>query len=85
MPVETETLRRTHAQGTVRFALGDRVLHGGDLIELCCSGGWVTGRFECDSGTGGEPTFFFSIELGGGEVSQHSLVIPEGALVRRAG
>lgn len=79
---EPENLRLGLAQGTQRYMLGHRALHGGDIVQLCLSGGWVTGRFECDSGTGGAPTFFFSIELGGGNVSQESLVIPEGALLR---
>lgn len=77
-------LRRGHAQGSERWFLDDRPLSGGDIIQLCCSGGWLTGRFECDSGTGGVPTFFFSIELGAGRIEQQKLVLPDGALLRRA-
>jgi hypothetical protein len=85
MDAEPENLRSAEVRGAIRWTIGDRLLQGGDLIALCCSGGWITGRFECDSGTGDQPTFFFSIELGGGEVAQQSLVIPEGALVARKG
>ncbi len=72
------------AHGRLRWFLNDRPLDGGTIVQLCCSGGWLTGRFECDSGTGDAPTFFFSIELGGGELSQQKLALPEGALLRRA-
>ena len=75
-------LRLGHAQGTARWFLDDRPLSGGDVVQLCCSGGWLTGRFECDSGTGDMPTFFFGIELGGGVVEQQKLVLPAGALLR---
>lgn len=71
------------AHGTTRWSLGDRPLRGGDIVQICCSGAWLTGRFECDSGTGDQPKFFFSIELGGGEVDQQKIVLPEGALMRR--
>ena len=83
MVEEPETLRLAQAQGTIRYTLGGRVLAGGDLIQLCCSGGWITGRFEWDGQVDSPPSFFFSIELGGGKVSQQSIAIPEGALVRR--
>jgi len=71
------------AQGAERWFLDDRPLNGGDIVQLCCSGGWLTGRFECDAGTSDAPTFFFSIELGAGRVAQQSLVLPKGALLRR--
>lgn len=70
-------------RGVPRFLLNDRALTGGDLIELCTSGGWLTGRFEWDAGRDGPPMFFFSVELDGGGVEQLSLPIPERALVRR--
>ncbi len=76
----TLTLARTPAG--LRYRLLDRSVNGGEILQLCCSGGWITGRFECDAGTGGAPTFFFSIELEGGRVAQHSIPIPEGALLR---
>lgn len=78
---EPTTLRLVPARGAVRYALDDRVLGGGDLIELCCSGGWLTGRFEWDGDVAEPPRFFFSIECVGG-VAQQSLAIPENALVR---
>lgn len=83
MNEEPETLRLAPAQGTLRWTLGGRVLHGGDIIQLCCSGGWLTGRFEVGSDVDARPTFYFSIELEGGRVAQQSLEIPEGALLRR--
>jgi len=76
-------LRLGRAQGSDRWLLDDRPLSGGDIGQLWCSGGWLTGRFECDSGTGGAPTFYFSIELGAGRVEQQKLILPEGALLRR--
>jgi hypothetical protein len=78
MPSATGTLRLVTAQGTQRYALLDKVISGGDILELCCSGGWITGRFEWDTG----PTFFFSIEVEGGKVAQQSLPLPDGALLR---
>lgn len=79
------SLRLGHAQGTDRYFLGDRPLQGGDIVQLCASGGWITGRFEWDAGRGGEPTFFFSIELEGGGVEQLSFAIPDRALLRWPG
>lgn len=74
-------LRFGVAQGSTRYFLGDRPLNGGDVVELCCSGGWLKGRFEwSDEGA----WFHFSIELGGGGVAEHSLSIPDRALLRRA-
>ncbi|AKF11686.1 hypothetical protein [Sandaracinus amylolyticus] len=84
MKNETGSLRRGIARGGEAWFLNDRSLHGGDIVELCCSGGWITGRFEHDVGTGGAPTFFFSIELGEGRVAQMSISLPEGALMRLA-
>jgi hypothetical protein len=81
---EPGTLLLARAQGTMRYTLGGRVVHGGDIVQLCFSGGWITGRFECDMENQGKPMFFFSIELEGGKVDQQSLVIPEGALLRWA-
>ena len=83
MSSEGTPLRLGTAQGSARWFAGDRALNGGDIVQLCCSGGWLTGRFECDAGTNDAPTFFFSIELGGGRVEQQKIVLPEGALLRR--
>jgi hypothetical protein len=83
MPSAAGMLRSAYAQGTLRYFLHDRVLSGGEVVELCCSGGWLAGRFEWDGAAReGAPRFFFSIELGGGEVAEHSLLLPEGALLR---
>jgi ketosteroid isomerase-like protein len=82
-PVRGETLRLGQAQGSRRFVLAGRGLNGGDIVQLCCSGGWITGRFEWDGQPDAAPRFFFSIEREGGRVEQQSLAIPEGALLRR--
>lgn len=82
MTREVGTLWLGHAQGSPRYILLGRPVNGGDLVELCCSGGWLTGRFEWDQGIGRPPTFYFSIELEGGAVAQQSLPIPDGALLR---
>jgi hypothetical protein len=76
------TLRLGRAQGADRYFLLDRPISGGDVVQVCASGGWITGRFEWDSGEGGVPTFYFSIELAGGGVAQLDFPIPEGALLR---
>jgi hypothetical protein len=81
MPTAAGTLHVVHAQGAQRYALHDRVLSGGDIVQLCCSGGWVTGRFEHDAGA--PPRFHFSIELDGGRFAPFSFDIPERALLRR--
>jgi hypothetical protein len=51
-------------------------------VQLCCSGGWIAGRFEWEGGTEAPPSFYFSIELAGGRTAQQVLPIPEGALLR---
>ncbi|AKU99583.1 hypothetical protein AKJ09_06247 [Labilithrix luteola] len=66
----------------MRWFLEERPLSGGDIVQLCCSGGWLTGRFEWDAG-GGPPSLHFSIELGGGRVAEQVIELPEGALLRR--
>lgn len=70
------------AQGAPRYFLGDKPISGGDIVQLCTSGGWITGRFEWDPGEAGVPTFFFSLELDGGGVSQLQIAIPARALLR---
>ena len=82
MASESGTLKLGRAQGGERYFLGGRIVRGGDIVQLCCSGGWITGRFEWDHGMGTGPTFYFSIELEGGGVVQQSLELPEGALLR---
>jgi len=75
-------LELVRAQGTVRYALLGRALSGGDIVQLCCSGGWLTGRFEWSGEFDTPPCFFFSIELQGGRVDQRMLDLPDGALLR---
>ena len=53
-----------------------------EVPQLCFSGGWVTGRFEWNGELGEGPRFSCSIELDGGRVAEHSLEIPDGALMR---
>lgn len=82
MPFPAGFLTLGHAQGSTRYFLLDRPISGGDVIELCASGGWLTGRFEWDAGIDGEPMFYFSVELDGGGVEQLSFPIPDRALLR---
>lgn len=74
---------RERAGRSQHWLLG-RPVHGGDPIELCFSGGWVTGRYE-GGGPEQAPRFFFSVELGGGRVWESSLELPDGALLRWPG
>jgi hypothetical protein len=84
MSSPTGSLRLGRAQGADRFFLLDRPISGGDVVQMCASGGWITGRFEWDAGVGGVPTFYFSVELDGGGVAQLHFPIPERALLRWA-
>ena len=84
MSVPSGTIELTYAQGTARYSLLGRALSGGDVVQLCCSGGWITGRFEWEGTTEASPSFYFSIELDGGGVAQQVLSIPDGALLRWA-
>lgn len=70
---------RERARRWQHFLLG-RPVHGGDPIELCFSGGWVTGRHEW-AGPEHAPRLFFSVELGGGRGWESWLELPEGALL----
>lgn len=76
------SLELGRAQGQERYFLVGRPVSGGDVVQICASGGWLTGRFEWDAGEGRAPTFYFSVELDGGGVAQLHLVIPERALLR---
>jgi hypothetical protein len=73
---------RVRGTGFKHYLL-ERPLSGGDVIELCMSGGWVTGRYEW-AGEAQLPRFHFSVELGEGRVWESSFALPEGALVRWA-
>lgn len=76
------TLTVVQAQGTKRWGLAGRPLSGGDIVQLCCSGGWLMGRFEWHGDVATPPSFHFSIELAGGAVAQQTIVLPEGAILR---
>lgn len=76
------TLQLRERDGRIEHRLLDRVVHGGDLLELCCSGGWLIGRYEWGGGEAA-PRFHFSVELmGGGRVWESSFELPESALLR---
>jgi hypothetical protein len=82
MSGDSGAIELAHAQGSLRYSLLGRPLSGGDVVQLCCSGGWITGRFEWEGSAEAPPSFYFSIELEGGGVAQQVLPIPDGALLR---
>jgi hypothetical protein len=73
---------RTGLGGRPRYYLAGRVVTGGSVLQLCFSGGWVTGRLDWSGESPVRPRFYASIELEGGGVEEHSLELPEGALLR---
>jgi hypothetical protein len=75
---------RTDLAGRPRHYLAGRPVVGGSVVQLCFSGGWVTGRFDWNGNIDERPRFSASIELDGGGVAEHSLEIPERALLRWA-
>ncbi|MBI5533599.1 MAG: hypothetical protein HY898_12845 [Deltaproteobacteria bacterium] len=80
MPSETLELR--DGLSGPRYYLASRPLAGGTPIQLCFSGGWVTGRFEWSGDYADRPRMHCSIELCGGGTFDHSFEIPEDAIVR---
>jgi hypothetical protein len=76
------TLELRHGLVGDRYYLDGRLLNGGDILELCFSGGWVTGRYEWNPERAENPRFYCSIELAGGGVTEHVLEIPNRALLR---
>ena len=64
-----------------RYCLAGRPINGGDTLELCISGGWVTGRFEWTQVEDELPTLHFSVELLAGQAA-FFIVLPEGACLR---
>jgi hypothetical protein len=69
--------------GRVKHHLAGRPLHGGDPVDLCFSGGWVTGRYEWSGDVSEPPRFHYSLELAGeGRVAEGAFDLPEGALLR---
>lgn len=66
-----------------RYHLHGRPLFGGDVVQLCFSGGWVMGRFEWSQDPEEPARFHTSIELAGGGVEAIALEIHQRALFRR--
>ena len=79
MAVEPLELRERN--GRVKHWLSDRPVNGGDVIEVCFSGGWLAMRYEW-AGDHTRPRFHFSVELGRGRVWESSLELPDEALLR---
>jgi hypothetical protein len=70
--------------GGPRYYIAGRPVPGGSVVQMCFSGGWVTGRFEWSGDCAERPRFHCSLEVEQGGVVEHSLEIPEGALMRWA-
>jgi hypothetical protein len=86
MSTLSQTFRLVERDGRAKYWLGDRPVNGGDPIDLCFSGGWVTGRFEWTGVLAERPRFHYSIALVvNGCVVKGDLVLPEGAVVRWPG
>jgi hypothetical protein len=84
-PPRAGVLELRERGGRSKHWLLGRAVNGGDPLELCCSGGWIIGRYECAGGEAA-PRFHFSVELaGGGRVWESSFELPEGALLRWPG
>jgi hypothetical protein len=82
MPSQATTLELKRGLAGTRYYLAGRLLNGGDTIQLCFSGGWVTGRYEWNPERPNNPYFHCSIELEGGRVAAHAIEIPDQALLR---
>jgi hypothetical protein len=86
MSTPSQTVRLVERDGRARYWLGDRPVNGGDPIDLCFGGGWVTGRFEWTGARVERPRFHYSISLvAQGRVVEGDLELPEGAVVRWPG
>ncbi|HEY3449713.1 MAG TPA: hypothetical protein VGK67_25385 [Myxococcales bacterium] len=66
----------------MKYYLDGRPVNGGDLLELCVSSGWLTGRFELGRAEDDPPSLHLSVELERGGQAQLSIPIPEGACLR---
>jgi hypothetical protein len=82
MSSEPETLELRTGPSGHRYRLAGRPVPGGSVVQMCFSGGWLTGRVDWTGDPAERPRFYCSIELNGGRVEEHSLTIPEGALMR---
>jgi hypothetical protein len=67
--------------GRHKHYLAERPVNGGDILEVCFSGGWLPMRYEW-GGTHEPPQFHFSVELGSGKVWQSFIELPDAALLR---
>lgn len=69
--------------GRTKYHLAGKPVTGGDPIDLCFSGGWVTGRYEWSGDVHQRPVFHYALELiGEGEVAEGIITLPEGAVLR---
>jgi hypothetical protein len=84
MSGRAKSLELRDGAGGFRYYLAGKPVDGASVMQLCFSGGWITGRFEWSGNPTGRPRFHCSIELDGGGVEEHSLEIPERALLRWA-
>jgi hypothetical protein len=83
MRTDGSTLELVDRSGRVKYYLAGRVVTGGDPVDLCFSGGWVTGRYEWSGDVSERPSFHYSLELmAEGRVAQGIIEIPEGAVLR---
>lgn len=83
MRTDGEPLQLIARDTRVKYYLAGRPVGGGDPIDLCFSGGWVTGRFEWSGDPQERPSFHYSLELiGEGQVEPGVIAIPEGAVLR---
>ena len=78
----SSTLELRDQGGRPKHYLDGRPVSGGDLIEVCFSGGWLPMRYEWNGDVLRPPHFHFSVELGGGRVWESFLELPEDALLR---
>jgi hypothetical protein len=83
MERDSGTLELVNRSGRWKYSLGGRLVSGGQPLDLCFSGGWVTGRFEWSGDAAERPRFHYSIALlGEGRVHEDSFVLPENAVMR---
>ncbi|MET0388738.1 MAG: hypothetical protein ABW321_22390 [Polyangiales bacterium] len=78
-----EPLKLVVRDTRAKHYLFGRPVGGGDPIDLCFSGGWVTGRYEWSGEPAERPSFHYSLELiDEGRVAQGVITIPDGAILR---
>jgi len=82
MSGQTRSLELRDGASGPRYYLANRPVPGASVVDMCFSGGWVTGRVEWSGDPTDRPRFFCSIELDGGGVEEHVVEIPERALLR---